>query len=109
MYDPANDIYKRIIDYIGQRYPDHETGAINYAINLLVDNEYSKALEILHRLEENPKSWDVLALAYARIDNYPKAKFYFEKALPPKSYATENNYSEFRKVIQDQCINYNDL
>lgn len=96
--------FLEILNFIGQTYPDHPVAALNYALNLLVENRLEEGINVLLRVDDNPKTWGLLGVAYALDHQYEKAEAYFTKAVEENHPYAEHNYEEFKKLLRDQRI-----
>ena len=79
--------------------PAQNTEIINRAIDLIGERNSSQALSLLSQVENDPRAWNPMGIAYLLEYNIARAKEYFQKS-------AEAGYSEGKLNLEQVANNY---
>src|SRR5690554_5484380 len=97
---PAGSIeFKEVFDIAARHYPDSDIAILNSASADIEGGNMDAAIERMSKIEDNPKAWNNLAVAYALKGDLQKAKQYFEKAVSANDADARANLEELSKVV----------
>jgi len=72
---------------------DETADIINHAISLIATLRYDEALQNLHNVEQDSRSWNAIGTCYILQGNYPKARVWLKKAMEAGDKDAEKNLS----------------
>lgn len=98
---PANSKeFKEVFDIATRLYPDEPIAIINSAAADIEGGNNQAAIDRMQRIESDPRTWNNIGVAYARMANFSKAKEYLDKAVARKEKDAIQNLEELRKVAK---------
>lgn len=100
-YEPTSKEFKQVFDVAMHIYPTSSIAIINSAAADIEAENYNSAIEKLNRLKDNPKAWNNLGVAYARLGDLEKAGVYFSKAAESKIQQAISNDEQLKLFIED--------
>lgn len=72
--------FRKIYNIIGVLFPDNDIALINCAANEIIAQNPEKAIKLLSKIKEDPKSWNNLGVAYLLNNDLENAREYFSKS-----------------------------
>ncbi len=97
-YDSKSQDYKQVFDIAMYLYPNEPIAVINSAAASLEQGHYNESIIRLNKLENDPRAWNNMGVAYANEENFEKAKEYFEKAAAFGDENARHNLEELKKL-----------
>ena len=90
-YPSNSKEFKEVFDIATRLYPESDIAIINSAAADIEAGNIDAAIERLKKIENNPKTWNNLGVAYILKDDQTKAKEYFSKAATNGNADAQNN------------------
>ena len=100
-YDPASKEFKEVFDIAARLYPDEPIAILNSAAADIEGGNNQAAIDRLSRIENDPRAWNNLGVAYVRTGEVAKAKDCFEKAAARGDEDAKHNLEELEKAMED--------
>lgn len=96
---PANSKeFKEVFDIATRMYPNEPIAIINSAAADIEGGNHQGAIGRLSKMENDPRAWNNLGVAYVRMGNTAKAKEYFQKAATRGDADAKVNLEELNKT-----------
>lgn len=99
-YPAGSDDFNAIHEVIRALYPDNDIAIVNCAANEIVNQNPAKAIELLMKIAENPKSWNNLGVAHMLNDDLEKAEQYFHRSAENGDPDAIENLENLRKIVR---------
>ncbi len=100
-YPAGSNEFKEVFDIAVRHYPDSDIAILNSASADIEGGNMDAAIERMSRIENNPKVWNNLGVAYARKGDLSKAGEYFGKAVAENDSDAKANLEELNRVINE--------
>lgn len=97
-YPAGSTEFKEVFDIAARHYPDSDIAILNSASADIEGGNMDAAIVRMSKVEDNPKVWNNMAVAYALKGDLQKAKQYFEKAVSDNDADARANLEELNKV-----------
>ncbi|NLJ01596.1 MAG: DUF3868 domain-containing protein [Bacteroidales bacterium] len=97
-YPAASKEFKEVFDIAVRLYPDSDIAILNSASADIESGSMDIAIERMRKIEDNPKVWNNLGVAYARKGDIGKAKEYFTRAAGQGDNDARANLEELHKT-----------
>lgn len=97
-YPADSKEFKEVFDIATRFYPNEPIAIINSAAAEIEGGNNQAAIDRMLRIENDPRAWNNLGVAYARMGNFGKAKEYFDRAVARNDNDAVANTEELRKV-----------
>ncbi|MDO5017498.1 MAG: OmpA family protein [Porphyromonas sp.] len=99
-YEADSKEYLQVFDIASRLFPNDPIALMNASASDLKEGAYAEALRRLEPLKEDPRAWNNLGIAYARLGRYDEAKRYFQKAIADGSDAARHNLAEVERAAE---------
>jgi outer membrane protein OmpA-like peptidoglycan-associated protein len=99
-YPADSKEFKEVFDIATRLYPNEPIAIINSAAADIEGGNNQAAIDRMQRIENDPRTWNNLGVAYARLGNFEKAKEYFDKAVARNDNDAVANTEELQKVAK---------
>lgn len=100
-YAPASSEFKEVFDIATRLYPDEPIAILNSAAADIEGGNNQAAIDRLNRIENDPRAWNNLGVAYIRLGDTAKATEYFKKAAARGDMDAKHNLEELEKTIEN--------
>ncbi|MEA4950958.1 MAG: tetratricopeptide repeat protein, partial [Petrimonas sp.] len=97
-YPADSKEFKEVFDIATRLYPNEPIAIINSAAADIEGGNNQAAIDRMQRIENDPRAWNNLGVAYARMGNFGKAKEYFDRAAARSDNDAVANTEELQKV-----------
>lgn len=101
-YNAGSQEFKDLFRVASSLYPDDAIVILNTSFADIEDGNNQAAIDRLSKIEDDPRAWNSLGVAYARLDNLQKAEGYFQKAAVRGDEEARINLLELGKVMGDR-------
>ena len=98
-YPDDSKEFKEVFDIATRLYPAEPIAILNSAAADIEGGNNQAAIDRLNKIETDPRVWNNLGVAYARMGEYEKAKGYFEKAAVLDDADAQHNLQELEKTM----------
>ena len=92
--------FKEVFDIAVRMYPDSEIAILNSAAADIENNAFDRAINQMQKLNDNPKAWNNLAVAYALRGDLQKALELFDKAAKANDADAVRNLKELKAYME---------
>lgn len=99
-YPADSKEFKEVFDIATRLYPNEPIAIINSAAADIEGGNNQAAIDRMQRIENDPRTWNNLGVAYARLGDFEKAKEYFDKAVARNDNDAVANTEELQKVAK---------
>lgn len=99
-YPADSKEFKEVFDIATRLYPNEPIAIINSAAADIEGGNNQAAIDRMQRIDNDPRTWNNLGVAYARLGNFEKAKEYFNKAVARNDNDAVANTEELQKVAK---------
>jgi len=99
-YPADSKEFKEVFDIATRLYPNEPIAIINSAAADIEGGNNQAAIDRMQRIENDPRTWNNLGVAYARLGDFEKAKEYFDKAVDRNDNDAVANTEELQKVAK---------
>ena len=99
-YPADSKEFKEVFDIATRLYPNEPIAIINSAAADIEGGNNQAAIDRMQRIENDPRTWNNLGVAYARLGDFEKAKEYFNKAVARNDNDAVANTEELQKVAK---------
>ena len=89
-YNPGSKEFKEVFDIAVRLYPSDPIAIMNSAAADIEGGNNQAAIERLSKIEKDPRSWNNIGVAYARMGEFQKAQSYLQKAAKTDNSGKEN-------------------
>ncbi|HHU27520.1 MAG TPA: DUF3868 domain-containing protein [Bacteroidales bacterium] len=100
-YEPASKAFKEVFDIAARLYPDEPIAILNSAAADIEGGNNQAAIDRLSRIENDPRAWNNLGVAHARMDELTKAKDFFTRAAANGDEDAKHNLEQLEKAMSD--------
>ncbi len=100
-YPADSKEFKEVFDIATRLYPSEPIAILNSAAADIEGGSNQAAIDRLLRIENDPRAWNNLGVAYARMGELQKAKTYFDKAVARGDADAKANLEELKKVMEN--------
>lgn len=94
--------FKEVFDIAARLYPDDPIAVLNRSAADIEGQDMQDAINRLEKISDNPRVWNNLGVAYARIGNIEKATLYFEKAATNGDKDAVSNLKQLEKYMEQE-------
>ncbi|WP_158602573.1 DUF3868 domain-containing protein [Proteiniphilum sp. X52] len=100
-YPADSKEFKEVFDIATRMYPDEPIALLNSAAADIEMNSNRAAIERLEKMQADPRTWNNLGVAYARLGEMEKAKDYFQRAAAQGDADAKANLEELEKAMEN--------
>ncbi|HZJ79803.1 MAG TPA: OmpA family protein, partial [Dysgonamonadaceae bacterium] len=93
--------FKEVFDIAVRMYPDSEIAILNSAAADIENNAFDRAINQMQKLNDNPKAWNNLGVAYALKGDLQKASELFDRAAKANDADAVRNLERLEKYLYD--------
>ncbi len=97
-YPAESKEFKEVFDIATRLYPDDPIAILNSAAADIEGGNHQAALDRLMKIENDPRAWNNLGVAYARMGDLEKAESYFSRAANRGDNDASANLQELEKI-----------
>lgn len=101
-YHPGSNEFKDLFRVASLLYPNDTLVIANAATADLEEGKNREAIDRLEKIEDDPRAWNILGVAHARLENFPEATENFRKAISQGDEDAKNNLEELQKLLEDR-------
>lgn len=101
-YAPESKAFKEVFDIAARLYPDSEIAILNSAAADIENGNNQAAIDRMSRIKDNPKAWNNLGVAYARLGDEALAKEFLDKAADNGDADAKHNVATLQRVEDEQ-------
>ena len=99
-YGAGTPQFKEVFNIAARTYPDSEIAILNSAATDIENNAIDRAINQMQKLEDNPKAWNNLGVAYALKGDTEKALQLFSKAVAANNADAVQNLEKLRDYMK---------
>ena len=92
--------FKEVFNIAARTYPDSEIAILNSAATDIENNAIDRAIDKMQKLEDSPKAWNNLGVAYALQGNIEKALDLFSKAAATNDTDAVQNLEKLQAYVK---------
>ena len=100
-YPADSKEFKEVFDIATRLYPNEPIAILNSAAADIEGGNNQAAIDRLNRIESDPRVWNNLGVAYARMGELEKAKTYLERAAARGDEDAKANLAEVDKIMEN--------
>ena len=101
-YPAGSKEFNEVFDIAVRLFPDDPIAIINYAAAEIENGNMQEALERLKKIEDDPRAWNNMGVAYARMGENEKAMEYFSKAADQGDTDAKANKDQLQCYFDEQ-------
>ncbi|MDO5663797.1 MAG: DUF3868 domain-containing protein [Bacteroidia bacterium] len=101
-YPASSSEFKEVFDIAQRMFPDDAIAIMNVAAADIENGNNQNGINRLMTIETDPRAWNNIGVAYARMSELDKARTYFEKAAAQGDADAKANLEQLEKVLKDK-------
>lgn len=98
-YQAGSSEFNELFSTASKYHKDDVIVNLNVAVAEIEQGKYREAIDLLANLENEPRVWNILGIAHARLEDYAKAEEYFSKAAAQGDTQAKENMDSLKEYL----------